>query len=99
MDILPTMNETSEEYQVEKILDFKIDIFPSRYKRGPCLLVLVCWAPAYTSHDDSWEPYVLLQNVDSLHESVRTNVKFKDFVKSQEYLNFSRRYTARFPTY
>jgi hypothetical protein len=63
------------------------------------LLFLVRWAPPYTSHDDSWEPYVLLQNVDSLHEFVRTNDKFKDFVKSQEYLNLARRYKARFPTY
>jgi hypothetical protein len=97
MDIMPTMNKVTEEYQVQQIMDFKVDTLPSRYKRGPCLLFRVRWAPPYTSHDDSWEPYVLLQNVDALIEFMRTNVVFKEFIKSQEYLGLIRRYPARFP--
>jgi hypothetical protein len=97
MDIMPTMNKVTEEYQVQQIMDFKVDTLPSRYKRGPCLLFRVRWAPPYTSRDDSWEPYVLLQNVDALIEFMRTNVMFKEFIKSQEYLGLIRRYPARFP--
>jgi hypothetical protein len=98
MDIVPTMNEITEEYQVQKVLDFKVDVCPSKYKRGPCLLFLVRWSPPYTSHDDSWEPHILLKNVDALHEFVRTNSRFKEFMKSQEYIELTRRYKARFPT-
>ena len=99
IDIMPTMNEATEEYQVQQIIDFKVDTLPSRYKRGPCLLFLVRWAPPYTSRDDSWEPYVLLQNVDALLEFVRTNDLFKEYVKSQEYLGLAKRHPARFPTF
>ena len=61
MDIVPTINEITEEYQVQKVLDFKVDVCPSKYKRGHCLLFLVRWSPPYTSHDDSWEPHILLK--------------------------------------
>ena len=43
---------------------------PFRYTKGPCLLFNVRWSPRYTSNDDSWEPYVLLNNVNALRELV-----------------------------
>ena len=72
-------------------------MFPLRYKLGPCILFKVRWAPPYTELDDSWEPFILLKNVDALHNYVATNMAFKDIVKSQEYLDFCRKYHARFP--
>ena len=58
--ITPTSQDTTEEYQVDSILDFKTDILPSQYRKGPCLLFKVRWSLPYTSQYDSWEPLVLL---------------------------------------
>ena len=97
MDIIPARTEEQQEYVVDSIIDHKIDVFPLRYKLGPCLLFKVILAAPYTELDDSWEPYILLKNVDALHNYVTTNIPFKDFVKSQEYLDLCRKYPARFP--
>ena len=51
------------------------------------MLFLVRWAFPYTSANDSWEPYVLLKNVDALHNFIDfiINSAFQTFIKSQEY--------------
>ena len=97
MDVVPARTDEQQEYVVDSIVDHKIDVFPLRYKLGPCLLFKVRWAAPYTELDDSWEPYILLKNVNVLHNYVTTNVSFKDFVKSQEYKDLCRKYPARFP--
>ena len=97
IDIVPAIDESKDEYQVERILDYKVDVCPNRYKKGLCLLFLVRWALPYTSNDDSWEPYVLLKNVDALHSFVRTNSAFQTFMNSQEYDQYHKQYKARFP--
>ena len=61
------------------------------------MLFLVHWAFPYTFANDSWEPYVLLKNVDALHNFIKTNNAFQTFIKSQEYDNYHRQYKARFP--
>jgi hypothetical protein len=99
MDILPASNSDKEEFQVEKILTFKVDNFLRRYAKGPCLLFLVRWSPPYTSKDDSWEPYVLLKNVDALHDFVANNESFRTFVLSSEYDRLRQHYPARFPVF
>ena len=68
MDITSAALEEANEFQVESILDCKVDTFPLRYKRGPCLLFKVRWALPYASQYDSWEPLVLLKNVDALQK-------------------------------
>lgn len=97
IDIVPAIDETKDEFQVEKILDYKVDVCPNRYRKGPCLLFLVRWSPPYTTNDDSWEPYILLKNVDALLNFVQTNIAFQTFIKSQEYENYHKQYKARFP--
>ena len=97
MDVVPARTEEQQEYVVDSILDHKIDLFPSRYKSGPCLLFKVRWAAPFTEKDDSWEPFTLLKNVDALIKYVTTNVMFKNFLKSQEYIKLRRTYPARFP--
>ena len=59
MDIIPTTLEQDNEYLVEKIVDYKVDNFPIRYRKGPCLLFKVRWAFPHTKKNDSWEPYIL----------------------------------------
>jgi hypothetical protein len=85
IDIVPASDDSKNEYQVDCILDYKVDICPTRYRKGPCLLFLVRWALPYTSLDDSWEPYILLKNVDALNSFVKTNGAFQTFIRSQEY--------------
>jgi hypothetical protein len=97
MDVVPARTEEQQEYVVDSILDHKIDLFPSRYKSGPRLLFKVRWAAPFTEKDDSWEPFTLLKNVDALIKYVTTNVMFKNFLKSQEYIKLRRTYPARFP--
>ena len=41
IDIDPASDESKNEYQVDCILDYKVDVFPNRYRKGPCLLFLV----------------------------------------------------------
>ena len=36
--------------------------------------------------DDSWEPCVLLKNVDALHHFVKTNSAFQTFLKHKNIL-------------
>ena len=97
MDVIPARTDEQQEYVVERIIDHKIDVFPLRYKSGPCLLFKVRWAAPFTEKDDSWEPFILLKNVDALNNYVTTNAMFKKFLKSQEYIKSSRTYPARFP--
>ena len=85
MDITPAALEEDNEFQVESILEYKIDKFPLRYRRGPCLLFKVRWALPYTSQDDSWEPFVLLKNVDALQIFIRTNRTFQQDILTSEY--------------
>jgi len=99
MDILPASNVDKEEFQVEKILSYKVDSFPLRYKKGPCLLFLVRWSLPYTSEHDSWEPYVLLKNVDALHNFITNNETFSNFVLSTEYDKLRQQYPARFSVF
>ncbi len=97
MDITPTALEEANEFQVESILEYKIDKFPLRYRQGPCLLFKVRWALPYTSQDDSWEPFVLLKNVDALQMFIRTNRTFQQEILTSKYKELHQRYPARFP--
>ena len=83
----------------KKILSFKIDNFPLRYKKGPCLLFLVRWSPPYTSEHDSWEPYIMLRNVDTLHVFIANNGTFSNFVLSSKYDKLRQQYPAIFPVF
>jgi hypothetical protein len=97
MDITPAAVEEANEFQVDSILEYKIDAFPTRYRQGPCLLFKVRWALPYTSQDDSWEPLVLLKNVDALQLFIRTNLMFQQEILTPEYKELHQRYPARFP--
>ncbi len=97
MDITPAALEEANEFQVESILEYKIDKFPLRYRHGPCLLFKVRWALPYTSQDDSWEPLVLLKNVDALQRFIRTNKTFQQEILTSKYKELHQRYPARFP--
>ena len=69
----------------------QVDNFPLRYTKSPCLLLNVRWSPRYTSNDDSWEPYVLLKNVNALRDwSLTNNEDFKTCVLSLEYAKLSQ---------
>ena len=99
MDILPASNIDEDEFQVEKILSYKVDKFHVRYTKGPCLLFNVRWSLPYTSDDDCLEPYVLLKNVNALREFLTNNQDFKSFVLSIEYAKLRQQYPARFPIF
>ena len=97
MDITPADVEEANEFQVDSILEYKIDNFPPRRRQGPCLPFKVRWALPYTSQDDSWEPFVLLKKVDALQMFIRTNRTFQQEILTSEYKELHRRYPARFP--
>ena len=97
MDITPAAVEEANEFQVYSILEYKIDNFPPRYRQGPCLLFKVRWALPYTSQDDSWEPFVLLKNVDALQLFIQTNLMFQQDILTPKYKELHQRYPARFP--
>jgi hypothetical protein len=64
---------------------------------GPDALICTLLCKVAPIQSNPWEPYILLKNVNVLHNYVTTNVSFKDFVKSQEYKDLCRKYPARFP--
>ena len=83
-------------YHVESILDHKVAPFPLRYLKGPALLFKVRWY-GYGPKDDTWEPYVNMKQTEELESYIRTNDKFRLFIKSDEYKKLSKAYTSRFP--
>ncbi len=97
MDITLAALEEANEFQVDSIMEHKIDKFPLRYRQGPRLFFKVRWALPYISQDDSWEPFVLLKNVDALQIFVRTNVMFQQEILTPEYKELHQRCPARFP--
>ncbi len=98
MDVTPSPFEEANEFQVDSSLDYKVDVFPIRYRRGPCLLFKVRWAPPYTPQYDSWEPLVLLKNVDALQIFTQTNQMFQQYILTPEYQTLHQQYPARFPS-
>jgi hypothetical protein len=85
-----------EVHMIDKITDFAIGPHP-RYSKGPTLLFKVHWIDE-SETNDTWEPYILVKQLNAYKEFIQTNKNWQIFKNNEIFKTMLQMYPARMPS-